>query len=276
MSNLKLASSEENEKIIWGYLAPKINNDFGTAGMIGNLYAESTLNSNNLQNSFERKLGMNDVQYTEAVNNGSYANFIHDGAGYGLAQWTYWNRKQNLQNLARSRKVSIDYIYMQLDYLWQELNTSYSTVLDVLKSARSIKEASDAVLTGFEKPLDQSDSMKATRTSYGQYYYDKYANGSVPTSSYIYNGVDYAPVFDPVYYYTKYSDLYKAFGTDSVKLFNHFTEYGMVEARQASRDFNPHTYKDRYSDLRKAFGNDWPKYYEHYCVYGIKEGRSGV
>jgi hypothetical protein len=39
---------------------------------------------------------MNDASYTAAVDNGSYTNFTHDFAGYGLAQWTYWSRKQGL------------------------------------------------------------------------------------------------------------------------------------------------------------------------------------
>jgi hypothetical protein len=39
---------------------------------------------------------MNDASYTVAVDNGSYTNFTHDSAGYGLAQWTYWSRKQGL------------------------------------------------------------------------------------------------------------------------------------------------------------------------------------
>jgi hypothetical protein len=53
---------------------------------MGNLYAESGLRSNNLQNTYEKKLGMTDEQYTAAVDNGSYTNFVRDAAGYGLAQ----------------------------------------------------------------------------------------------------------------------------------------------------------------------------------------------
>ena len=37
---------------------------------------------------------MDDKQYTAAVDNGSYKNFVNDSAGYGLAQWTYSSRKQ--------------------------------------------------------------------------------------------------------------------------------------------------------------------------------------
>jgi hypothetical protein len=39
---------------------------------------------------------MTDAEYTAAVNNGSYTNFINDSAGYGLAQWTYWSLKRDM------------------------------------------------------------------------------------------------------------------------------------------------------------------------------------
>lgn len=92
---------------IWNFFKRKGLNDFGVAGLMGNLYAESGLSSTNLQNSYEKKLEMTDDQYTTSVDNGDYTNFANDGAGYGLAQWTYWSRKQNLLNFVRNRNCSI-------------------------------------------------------------------------------------------------------------------------------------------------------------------------
>ena len=82
-----------NEKVIWDFLKNKGLNDFGTAGLMGNLYAESGLSPTNLQNSYNTKLNLSDSLYTQCVDNGSYTNFVNDSAGYGLAQWTYWSRK---------------------------------------------------------------------------------------------------------------------------------------------------------------------------------------
>lgn len=90
-----------DEKEIWEFLMEQIGNPFGVAGLMGNLYAESGLRPNNLQNSYETKLGMSDVSYTAAVDNGSYSNFVRDSAGYGLAQWTHWSRKRNCWNSRR-------------------------------------------------------------------------------------------------------------------------------------------------------------------------------
>ena len=86
------AAATDNEKAIWDYLYGKIGNAYGVAGLMGNLYAESALRPNNLQNTYEKKLGLSDTQYTAKVDDGSYTNFVKDSAGYGLAQWTYWSR----------------------------------------------------------------------------------------------------------------------------------------------------------------------------------------
>ncbi len=44
---------------------------------------------------------------------------------------------------------------MQLEFLWEELTGSYKGVLSKLKAAKSAQEASDIILTGYEKPKDQ-------------------------------------------------------------------------------------------------------------------------
>lgn len=163
------------EKIIWDYLYKKLNNIYGTAGLMGNLYAESALNPINLQNTYEKKLNMSDKEYTKAVDNGTYTNFIRDSAGYGLAQWTYWSRKENLLKFAKSTGKSIGDLQMQLDFLWKELSTVYKTVVSGLKTAKSVKEASDVVITKFEKPKNQSEENKKRRALIGQKFYDKYA-----------------------------------------------------------------------------------------------------
>ena len=75
----------DNAQKIWDKLCAAGLTPAGAAGLMGNLQAESGLNPRNLQNSFEKKLGFTDESYTAAVDSGSYAGFVHDGAGYGLA-----------------------------------------------------------------------------------------------------------------------------------------------------------------------------------------------
>ena len=164
-----------SEATIWSFFKKKGLSDCGVAGLMGNLYAESGLKPTNLQNSYEKKLGMSDADYTAQIDAGIYQDFVHDSAGYGLAQWTFWSRKQNLLAFALSRGKSIGDLEMQLDFLWKELTESYSSLVNVLKSATSVRAASDAVLVQFERPADQGETTKARRASYGQKYYDQYA-----------------------------------------------------------------------------------------------------
>ena len=175
-------SSTDNGKTIWDFILDKIGNEYGVAGLIGNLYAESGLRPNNLQNGFEKKLGMTDATYTAAVDNGTYGNFVKDSAGYGLAQWTYWSRKQNLLNYAKTLGKSIGDLSMQLSFLWQELQ-GYKGLLKTLSAAKSVYDASTAVLTVYEKPADQSDTVKKKRAEYGQTFYKLYARSSVSVTT---------------------------------------------------------------------------------------------
>ena len=172
-----------NEEKIWNYLSSKINNSYGVAGLMGNLYAESGLRPDNLQNSYEKSLGLTDAQYTAAVDNGSYTNFVRDKAGYGLAQWTYWSRKENMYNYVKNAKASIGDLETQLNFLYKELSEGYKAVLADLKTAKSVLEASNSVLLKFERPADQSVNVQNKRASYGQIYYDKYAKTSVGGAS---------------------------------------------------------------------------------------------
>jgi N-acetylmuramoyl-L-alanine amidase len=95
------------------------------------------------------------------------------------------------------------------------------------------------------------------------------ANGN----KFIYNGLDYSLVFDPVFYRDLYPDLKKVIGNDFEKLFMHFVTYGMKEQRIACETFNPVKYRERYADLRAAFGSNYQEYYKHYIVHGYKEKR---
>ena len=188
LGNVEIKPNDEvkqtdNETIIWDYLKSKINNSYGVAGLMGNLQAESALRPNNLQNSYESKLGYNDDTYTQAVDNGSYTNFVHDSAGYGLAQWTYWSRKQNLLNFKNNSNKSIGDLSLQLDFLFNELSTSYKGVLNGLVNSRSVKEASDLVLTQFERPKDQSDNVKNKRSQLGQDIYNRHADLTIPQNN---------------------------------------------------------------------------------------------
>lgn len=149
---------------------------------MGNLKAESNLRPNNLQNSFEKKLNYTDISYTQAVDSGVYKNFAKDGAGYGLAQWTYHTRKAALLAFANKKKKSIADLEVQLEFLWEEMQ-KYTGMMNVLREAHTIRTASNAFLFNFEKPADQSVDVQNKRVKLAEEFYVKFANEK-PTTNY--------------------------------------------------------------------------------------------
>lgn len=175
---MALIGSTNAEKI-WNYLVRNGVSKYGAAGLMGNLDCESALNPKNLEDAYESKLGFTNDSYVAAVDSGTYQNFVRDSAGFGLAQWTWWTRKQALLNFAKASGRSIGDLEMQLDFLVDELKRSFPAVWNVLVNATSVYAASNAVLLNFEQPLNQSLSVQNTRANYGQKYYDRFANGAI-------------------------------------------------------------------------------------------------
>ena len=168
-------TGKTNAQKIWNYLTSHGLSAAGAAGVMGNLKAESSLKASNLQDTYQKKLGYTDASYTKAVDSGEYTNFIHDCAGYGLAQWTYHTRKADLLAFAQAKGKSIGDLETQLEFLMKELSENYAGLLSFLKTTGSIKDASDRVLTQYERPADMGDFVKATRAGYGQSYYEQFA-----------------------------------------------------------------------------------------------------
>lgn len=168
----------QDDSFVWKWLRSKGFSEIATSGIMGNMYAESGVRSNNLQNSYEKSLGLSDIEYTSKVDSGEYSKekFINDKAGYGLCQWTYWSRKEALYNFLKNKNYSIAELEGQLEYFLSELKAKYGSVLSDLNSATTILQASNAMLLGFEKPKNQSEVNRITRASYCQYFYDKYAS----------------------------------------------------------------------------------------------------
>lgn len=114
----------------------------GAAGCVANIEAESAFKSTNLQDSYERVVGMTDEQYTNAVDSGYYTNFAGDGCGYGICQWTARDRKKNMLTFHKERGMSIGDFSTQVSWMAQEMR-SY------LKAYNICRESNDAYTCGW-------------------------------------------------------------------------------------------------------------------------------
>lgn len=171
------------EEKIWFALRNAGISEVAAAGVIGNLYAESGLILNNLENTGNSRLGMSDEEYTNKVNSGAYTNFVNDGYGYGLAQWTYRTRKEGIYNYAKSKGVGVDDEQAQIEFLITEITgtgsaAGYATcqmnlpnkgyTKDDWKNATSVEKATEAFCYVFERP--GIPNLEKRKTMAKQYY----------------------------------------------------------------------------------------------------------
>ena len=171
-------SQRANERTIWNYLKQAGLNDYAVAGIMGNMQAESDLYPFNVQDSYEKTVGSNS-EYTKKVDNGTYTNFVNDGAGYGLVQWTHSSLKEPLLNYARKKKTSISNLNTQLEFLIHNLTTVGQYVKDVwrpLLNITSYEEATKIFLLKYENPEDQSQKVIDKRIGFAKQFYDTLHN----------------------------------------------------------------------------------------------------
>lgn len=164
-------SQTANERTVWNYLKGQGLTDAGAAGLMGNLKAESRIESVIYEDAFKGQIGLSDWDYVRKTNDGSYTNFVYDQVGFGLAQWTYYTRKQALLNMCWG---DVGNLNCQLNYLMTEFRSTYINILNVLKSSWSVRECSDLVMLDFETPVDRSQAKKDLRFSYSDGYYQMF------------------------------------------------------------------------------------------------------
>ena len=93
----------------------------GACGLMGNMMAESNMRSNIAQRGMT---SLSDAEYTRRADAGTL-DFVHDAVGYGLCQWTYFSRKQNLLAFARSSFSSSTLLFIKSFRYFKGLNFSF-------------------------------------------------------------------------------------------------------------------------------------------------------
>lgn len=167
--------AEAQDKKIWDLLMKKIGNPYGVAAIMGNLFAESSMNPLCMTGKNKKKYPSEKV-YADMVNNGSLSKdeFIHDGIAFGLVQWCYYSRKEGLYNYVRNAGLDISSTEVQISYLIEEMSRHYKTAWAAVVWAAEVDEVSDIVMLKYEKPTTKTDAAKEKRRKAGRGYYSKY------------------------------------------------------------------------------------------------------
>ncbi len=196
-------SSEENKSAMCSILLSEGYTEDAVAGVLVNVAHEGSFLTNNMENCYESgqccKVGgknyglctkdsndplrnyASDHLYTLAVDNGSYSknNFISDGVGYGLIQWTSSGRKSNLYDLAKRNNASIADLGVQVSHLFNEITSgSYIPTMDALTdSSKTAYEVATTFCTDFERPAGGKEACEARASSSANKYLSYVRNG---------------------------------------------------------------------------------------------------
>lgn len=169
------------EQQIWDELVSFFGNEYAAAAVLGNFENEGgTTGSTTMETRKAEELGMTNLEYTQAVDSGSYdsESFVSDGIGYGMAQWT-GARKEKLLNFAKANNASVGSTQLQIAFLEKELvdyeNEHGWTILSDLKNAGSVAEASEIFMIRYEDCGTKSSENIRSRAMDSEKYYEKYA-----------------------------------------------------------------------------------------------------
>lgn len=171
---------------------------------------------------------------------------------------------------------------------WPISKAAYSALIDLCVDICQRNGIKSVNYTGTKQGVLTEHRMFAATQCPGQTIHNLLANGTIARDinnrlkagatidGYMYEGVDLSPVFTASYYGSRYADLGQAGLTTAQQLWQHFTTFGMSEARQACAYFDPVRYRNNNPDLNAAFGDDWEAYYKHYCMVGKEEIEQGL
>lgn len=137
-----------SEKTIYEQLRAAGMSDAGACGMLGNMWAESSLKANIAQRGMTK---LTDEEYTEKFDRQPETCY-KDGVGYGLCQWTYHTRKEQLRQFAGYWGVSVSAEDMQVAFVVEELKTDHAALWYLLCSTDDLYLATANICMEFERP----------------------------------------------------------------------------------------------------------------------------
>ncbi len=140
-------------QIIYDRLREHGFTEAGALGVIGNWECESNCEPYRVQGDFSSYRSISRA-YVNAINYGQLSrdSFARDQKGFGLAQWTYFSRKEQLFDAWKSEGGSIADIELQIAFAYTELKVDFPKDFELLCTTNDIYAATKAVCDRFENP----------------------------------------------------------------------------------------------------------------------------
>lgn len=102
--------------------------------VIANMYSEGELSPTNRQNTSDNY----------DIEDPNYVYLTNDNVGYGICPWTYYSRKEGLQNMANEMGKEVSDLDVQLAYFQYEMEQSYD-FRNIWPAFLAIQDREDAV-----------------------------------------------------------------------------------------------------------------------------------
>lgn len=125
----------------------------GALALLGNWECESNNEPCRVQGDFSADRHIS-REYASRIDNAAVSDdaWCRDALGWGLAQFTYWSRKQGLLRFCRERAISVADEEAQVDFALKELREEYGSLLDLLKNSGDLYQCTSAVCRQYERP----------------------------------------------------------------------------------------------------------------------------
>lgn len=145
----------------------------GACAVLGQIQHESGFKPTNAEDS----KGVNDDVYTSQVDNGTISKqqFMHDGIGYGYAQWTFHSRKGDMYDFHRGKGKSIGDSDTQITFLLWEMQHRYPNQWKLVTSSHDLETCSWELLDKWENP-DGKEKQKPIRYESAFNFYRQFRN----------------------------------------------------------------------------------------------------
>jgi len=125
----------------------------GALGMLGNWECESGCEPYRVQGDYQASRAISKA-YVNAIVSGvsDRERFATDQKGFGLAQWTYPQRKRNLWDAWKTSGRKIDSAELQVEFAICELQNEHPGLLSFLKTAEAIYDCCNRICREYERP----------------------------------------------------------------------------------------------------------------------------
>ena len=145
-----------SEKNIYSLLRAGGLSPEGACAMMGNWQAESGCISYRIQGDFSNNY-VRSKDYTvqvdnEVISRSAFVNNGPGGGGYGLAQWTWPKRKDNLYAFSKGAGLSIGDENMQCNFAINELQIDFAKLYSYLCQTHNLYEATEKICLQYEQP----------------------------------------------------------------------------------------------------------------------------